>query len=394
MFTEAQLKRIKEIGWALNGLPGHDTKITKEDVALLVARVDDLDNEQCSCAEEIMEWTRDRLEEDLRQKRARLEDAVENARIAELMVREAERALAVVQALKDGGMYEHSDEINGRWDAIKALYAAQGMLPVPEAQEEVDNPAPEAPEPAPEPVAEAAPAPEDFSDLPPALVDQLSEDHPAKAAEAPVTPVQPPRTSAAPVAPGEQEDRLYAALKTLAAGEPKVQVRLAVMAEESGVPKGSCHAILQRLQAAGRITITKPPPKNNVPQPNIYRFTDVAADPEAPETDPPAEEPAALVPPIVAAEKLAEAWGATIKPPKPAGRSVRADAPLRERILGALRVGACTSMGLASMLGVKELPISQTLSAMEHEGTVAPDDIPEAGARARLWREAPQEPAA
>lgn len=395
MFTEAQLKRIREIQWALDGVPGHDTKITKEDVGLLLARVHDLDGDNCSCAGEIIEWTRDRLDEDLRSKRVWLEEAVENVRIAELMVREAERALAVVQALKDGGMFEAGEEINARWDAMRALYESQGMLPVPEpAQIEAPEPEPEKAE-----IRHKA-TKEDFADLPPESVDQLSEDHPAKAQEPPAVAAQPRPAPPPKVEQREQEERLYAALKTLAAGADEVQARLAVLAEESGIPKGSCHAVLQRLQTAGRITIIKPPPKNNVPQPNIYRFASVfpkvyPTEPVAPE--PSNEEPKSYEAPLdpmnlpdnpalpgASIEKLASAWGAKVRPTG----SVSQSAPLRERILGVLAKSASTTSGLASMLDVKELAICQTLDAMKNEGTVRSDEMPEAGRRAQLWRPA------
>lgn len=369
-FTEAQLKRIRDVRMALmlghgggSGSLGLLTDLVSlkpplctSDLKLLLDRLDALSDDLPSCADEMISRARDRVEEDLRRQREFLAHSLEQVRTAELMVREAERALAALQALTDGGLYEHGGEINARWDAMAALYASQGLLPVPEAVEK-----PPAPEPAQEPTAEAAEAP--------AVEEPLPEPVPPPAAAAPPEPPRETRWEAKaaprpPMAAAERDEAVFAALKVSAGEQPQVQVSTAVLAAASGVPNGSILTVLRRLEAEGRIEIIPDKPETGAPRPNIYRFVVEAAE--------------------EAAEKLAGAWGAKVKP-KPSGL-VPQSAALRDRITDTLRRAACTTSGLASMLDVKELSVCQTLEAMKHEGVVAPDEMPEAGRRAQLWR--------
>ncbi|MBX3482515.1 hypothetical protein [Phenylobacterium sp.] len=76
--------------------------------------------------------------------------------------------------------------------------------------------------------------------------------------------------------------------------------------------------------------------------------------------------------------------------PAPAGivvpEAVTAESPLRERLLFALADGACSSMGLATLAGAKELDVCRALSALEHEGVVEAGPMPEEGRRHQRWR--------
>jgi hypothetical protein len=60
--------------------------------------------------------------------------------------------------------------------------------------------------------------------------------------------------------------------------------------------------------------------------------------------------------------------------------------PLRVRILAELRRSDASTLTLATLLDAKELLIVQSLSAMEHEGIVSADPMPDAGRRAQRWR--------
>ncbi len=199
-----------------------------------------------------------------------------------------------------------------------------------------------------------------------------------------------------PISPEMQEAAIFAALKVSAGDQPQIQVSTKVLAEASGVPQGSTLHVLRRLADAGRIEIIPAPPAPGAKQPNTYRFIDAAA-PEEAEEAPKAEE-AGVAAYMADNPDLA----AALKPPAPAEPVTPAPLPkakpsgivpqsiaLRDRIVGTLAKAACTTSGLASMLDVKELSVSQTLSAMEHEGTVTPDAMPDGGRRAQLWRLAP-----
>lgn len=61
-------------------------------------------------------------------------------------------------------------------------------------------------------------------------------------------------------------------------------------------------------------------------------------------------------------------------------------APLRTRLLAALKTFARTSSGLASELDVKELLVSQSLAAMAHEGLVVANPVTPEGRRSQTWR--------
>lgn len=62
--------------------------------------------------------------------------------------------------------------------------------------------------------------------------------------------------------------------------------------------------------------------------------------------------------------------------------------PLRGRILTALKASPATAQGLASLLDVKELTVTQVLGNMLHEGLVTAGPLTDAGRRAQRWRAA------
>lgn len=388
-FTEAEIKRLNELR-RLDCATDERLKaasIKFDDFRLLLRRVAELDLDEYHSADELVNFMLRRLEEDLRASQAHLEEMVEMTRIAELLVKESTRALAATKALAAGELYADGAEVGIRWDELETEFRMGGFFPPqadPEA-EAVAEPAPVEPAPPPEEAPLLPPIPPEPAPLPPA---QLS-----KAAK---------RAIAAPMSAEQQEDAIYAALKVSAGDEPQVQVSTKVLAEASGVPQGSALHVLWRLEKAGRIEIIPTERVGGAPLPNTYRFIDPAAAEEPPKAlgvaayladnpDLPAAYEAAAEPVVAerAAEQLAGAWGARVKAPKPSG-IVPQSIALRDRILGTLSKAACTTSGLASMLDVKELSISQTLSAMEHEGTVKADEMPDAGRRAQLWRRAPE----
>jgi hypothetical protein len=317
--TDDVLKRIAAIRAFVDGYGAKDEKITKDDLKLLIDRIEALDDREIlNNAEAFVEWGLKRMEETLARNKEWLADCVEQMRVAELMVRESEHAVAALQHLVDGELFAHGDEINWRFDAMQALYEEAGLLLAP-------APAPEE-QPAPEVVPEEAPEP--------------------------FVPREPPPTA---LTPAEQETATLAAIERLAGDEASVQASLGELALSAGLPKGSIHAVLQRLSEGKKIEIV-PYTGPGAKQPNRYVINDRV---------PKGQEPAKAAP---------------------------APAPysdfnvLRDRICGALRSSAGTTSGLASLLDVKELTISQTLASMQHEGTVVPDEMPEAGRGAQLWR--------
>lgn len=336
--TDAERSRVDRIVWAvkwgrLEGLKD----LSRADVALLAKRFEDLHTDGKDSAEELLQWLVRRLEEDLASQQEWLQECIANARTAELLVTEAGAALTSVKSLLAGGLYVAGDEIIKRWDAVEESCRARGLLPPDKPIEP-----PKAPPPAP-------------------------PQEPAAVIAAPVEPkviVPPPKPSGswpAPVDHAEQDARMMAALKVAAGDRPEIQVSMKVLAEASGVAQGSAITVLRRLAELGRIEIVKNSPVGNrVPVPNTYRF--VAAD--APTAAPPA---------------------LTISPPP-----VKDGPPLRDRIVAALASEERTTSSLATLLGVKELAVCQTLTAMEHEGRVSPGPMPEEGRRAQRWRAAAQ----
>lgn len=357
--TPDELERVRRLRWKGPEFAG----VTKADVALLVTRVEELSCDDYS-AEEIMRRTLNSLEEDLRTARAYLADQIEMTRIAELQVRESEKARDAVKGMVDGGMFTSGDEVNRRWDAMEALYRAEGLLPQPEPVDAVEPPV-EALPPPPEP----EPTPEPVEPLPPCVQ------------EAPPAPAKAPPP---PVEPGDHEDAAFASLKAAAGDKPEIQISLSVLAAHSGVPKGSLVYVLKQLAFANRIEIISAPNTKGAKPPNTYRFVvEAAPEPDPPKVEEPQAEPE---PPPAPVEDTAPAVAPSFRPPVSFAKKVTDSSPIRDRIVATLRKAACTTSGLASMLDVKELAICQTLTAMEHEGSVKPDEMPEAGRRAQLWR--------
>lgn len=388
--TEEQLKRIEEIRTDL--MLDRKPAMTVDDVKLLLGRIAEIQRDADDGHESAIEWLRVTLTDMLRSYREWLEDSIEQCRIAELSVREAEAALAAVATLQAGAMFAHGEEINKHWDFVRDEYAKRGLLPVHEAAPEPE-PVVEAKAPEPPPAAPEKPVrPKDRNQLAKAIVDEATEEKAAPplsdadylmhcacmdilAQEANPPKVKVEEIAAAVTAkafapkPEKQptradlkeryaeqsakdEQRAFDALKSLAQGQPQVQASLSVIARAADISPGSILVILRRLAEAHRIEIVPQPKAGGTPPPNVYRFVDVG------------------------------------KPPRPAytvPEKVTVGSPLRDRIAAALALNPGTSMGLAMLLDVKELAISQTLAAMEHEGIVEPEPMPEAGRRAQRW---------
>lgn len=62
--------------------------------------------------------------------------------------------------------------------------------------------------------------------------------------------------------------------------------------------------------------------------------------------------------------------------------------PLGDRILDILQDGSATTMGIASILGAKESLVSQSLSALRHQGLVESAAVPPEGIRHQRWSQA------
>jgi hypothetical protein len=308
--------------------------------------------EDYASAAEILEHALGRLRHERDDKREYLADLVEQLRIAELMLSEATVAVAAVEALLGGDLYEPGGPIIAKWDGLEATMAAAGMLPgtVAAPVDVEDAPAliEHIPEPEPEPEPETV---EPFEPPP--------EPEPPPAPPAPPTPKATGSGRIADAAKAADDDRrALEALHQLAGGKPEVQVSLAVIAGASDIPHGSVLFVLRRLADAGLIEIVPTPRSKGAPEPNTYRLAPAAA---------PAPAPAPRA--------------AYVMPEKVTKRSA-----LRDRIAAALALSEGSTSGLASLLDVKEIHVCETLAAMAHEGIVAPGPMPEAGRRTQQWR--------
>lgn len=303
--TKEQAKRIDAIRVAVsfNSLGTMDPKFSATDVDLLLKRIEGLTRDDLNSPEDLLTFSADWLEENLCRAKEWLADAIEQARIAELTVKETEEALAAVRELIAGKLYTHGDGIVARWDAVEADLRERGSLP--------EYPA--APDPEPEAEPEAAPEP------------------PPPPKTKPVRPV----AMNVPASPREQEDHLYDALVAAAAGAPEIKISLKTACLSAGVALGSGLKVMRRLQADGRIEII-PDTSPGAKQPNTYRFVvdsepetaPVAAeDPEpepAPEPEPQPAPPAEEAPPYPTVDEIVKTTLTAFAParahPQSAGR--------------------------------------------------------------------------
>ncbi|MFN3582583.1 hypothetical protein [Phenylobacterium sp.] len=67
--------------------------------------------------------------------------------------------------------------------------------------------------------------------------------------------------------------------------------------------------------------------------------------------------------------------------------------PLADRILDVLAEGSATAIGLASILGAKELLVGQSLNVLMQAGAIVAGEIPAEGPRHRRWQLTAQEAA-
>lgn len=300
-------------------------------------------------AVEILEEALARLIRERDNQREYLAELIEQGRIAELMLSEANVAVRAVEGLLAGGLYDPGGPILSIWDAREERLEA--ALRPPQA---------------PQPVAFF-----DFTEIPWALVERFPE---PEAGPGPVETAAPPRMdNLAPsraagraqdaVKAAADDERTLSALKRMAAGRPEAQVSLSALAPEADVPVGSLLFVLRRIADAGLIEIIPAPPGPGAKKPNTYRLLN-GQRPEATRPQPGGQEQRVF--------KLAE--------------KVTKGSSLRDRIAAALSICAGTTSGLATLLDVKELLVCQTLTAMEHEAIVRADPMPEAGRRAQTWR--------
>lgn len=197
--TDAQKKRIQDVRWATNGKRLDGVKdLGRADIELLVARLDDLEIEEYSCAEELMKWIVKRLQEERDRQSEWLLDCLDQVRTAELLLTEADSALTAAKALVDGGMFTRGEAINKHWDDAVEDYRARGWLPELPAAEDKAPAIEEGPASATAPVVE-----------PPTIPT------PAKVAKKAVR-----RPIAKPEAPAEPTPRLLGALSYTRPGDP------------------------------------------------------------------------------------------------------------------------------------------------------------------------------
>lgn len=220
--SEPQSQRLREIRLAADGKRLEKLTLNRADVELLCTRLNDLEFEEYAQAEELLKWTLGRLREDRDNQRAFLVDCIEQARIAELCLMEADRAVTRVEEMLAGDLFIAGDGINARWDAVLRDVRARGLLGEDAAYQEEGSAGTAEPEP---------PPPE-----------------PRPPASAPAPP--PPASTLT-----EKQDRLFRVIAARADAEWKVRLSQGALAHLSELSKGALWAHIEALEAKDHIRV-------------------------------------------------------------------------------------------------------------------------------------------
>jgi hypothetical protein len=279
--TDEDKRRIRELCFAARtGALGKLPEVVRNDIALLVKRIDDLDDKHES-AESMVQWIERRLVDEVERTSAWLADSLDQVRIAELCVMEAKHSLEAVRALVAGGMYASGDEIIKRWDAVEEDFKRRGLIaPDPEpAALPAEEPPPAVAE------AEPEPEPQPVEPLPPALVAQLSKA--GQAEHAPVSTPEPIGTLSW-TQPGdpmtEKQANVFRAILSAADADWRSQISQGRIAKVAGEKPGGMWAHLEALERKDYIRILD---RGNSATPGVYLICERARPerPAAPKTD-------------------------------------------------------------------------------------------------------------
>lgn len=175
-----------------------------------------LELEEWACADDIVRFALARLQHERHEQARLLDDLIEQLRICELQLHEADAGIRALTALLEGGLYDKGGTIIAKWDALEATYRDAGLLP------------PHAP-----------------TEEPP---------HPVVAPEAPPLVIRP---AAEPDEPGltEKQQAVFDAMARLANVDWRVQVTFGRLSDETGVSRGGMSAHIDALDRKGYIRV-------------------------------------------------------------------------------------------------------------------------------------------